>query len=349
VTSVHRKAALAVELHLVEPVGAATILALPKSERPIPAAWKELGGADIAQVFIDQIRSKVSVLTAEQVQDLVTKGEKITEHGSVELKKKIRANPDEEIPVSMSRVRPGQSQISYDHVRQKLLELLDAIAASPKDVVTRFLAGDRLKGFLSPSGDITLTDGHHKFTALLALRGLVGMSMFGGTHVPMLFCEPRESKELFLDLRNGKHLKSPPLRFGKLENNPFRKLAADLAVKVRGEPGNYRLEGLERPLWIKGGRSQDFIEFHLARCIESALADNGYSWKPGEALKPEERAVVRKALLSLADQESFALDKVGGAVVIPEDWTKAEILEHLRIGRKKGKLKLRAEPTSGAE
>ena len=33
---------------------------------------------------------------------------------------------------------------------------------------------------------------------------------------------PRESKELFLDLRNGKHLKSPPLRFGKLENNPFR-------------------------------------------------------------------------------------------------------------------------------
>lgn len=348
-TRVQRQPAPVVELRLVEPLAPGTVQPQPKSERPIPSAWKELGGADIARAFIDQVRAKVAPLSADQIKDLVVKGEKITEHGSVELRRKITAKPDEEVPISMSRVRPGQSQISYDHVRVKLLELLDAIATSPKDVVSRFLAGDRLKGFLSKSGDVTLVDGHHKFTAVLALRGLVGMSMFGGTHMPMLFCEPRESKELFLDLRNGKHLKNPPLRFGKLENNPFRKLAADLAVKVRGEPGNYRLEGLERPLWIKGGRSQDFVEFYLARCIENALADNGYSWKPGEALKPEERAVVRKALLSLADQETFALDKVGGAVVIPEDWTKAEILEHLRIGRKKGKLKLRAEPTSGAE
>ena len=348
-TSVHKKAPPSVELRLVEPVALGTVLPLPKAERPIPSAWKELGAADIARAFIDQVRAKVAPLNAEQVKDLVVKGEKITEHGSVELKRKIRAKPDEEMPISMSRVRPGQSQISYDHVRVKLLELLDAIATSPKDVVSRFLAGDRLKGFLSKSGDVTLVDGHHKFAAVLALRGLVGMSMFGGTHMPMLFCEPRDSSELFLDLRNGKHLKNPPLRFGKLENNPFRKLAADLAVKVRGEPGNYRLEGLERPLWIKGTRSQDFVEFYLARCIESALADNGYSWKPGEALKPEERAVVRKALISLADNDSFALDKVGGAVVIPEDWTKAEILEHLRIGRKKGKLKLTAEPASGAQ
>lgn len=348
-TSVHRKVAPGVELRLVDAVAPGTVHELPKAERPIPSAWKELGAADIARAFIEQVRAKVAPLSAEQMKDLVVKGEKITEQGSVELKRKIRAKPDEEVPISMSRVRPGQSQISYDHVRVKLLELLDAIATSPKDVVSRFLAGDRLKGFLSKSGDVTLVDGHHKFAAVLALRGLVGMSMFGGTHMPMLFCEPRESSELFLDLRNGKHLKNPPLRFGKLENNPFRKLAADLAVKVRGEPGNYRLEGLERPLWIKGTRSQDFVEFYLARCIENALADHGFSWKPGEALGPEERAVVRQALIGLADKDSFALDKVGGAVVIPEDWTKAEILEHLRIGRKKGKLKLKSEPASGAQ
>lgn len=314
------------------------------TEVPIPSAWKDLAGADLAELFLDRLRERVAPLDAKAIQDLVKRGEKVTREGAHDLrKKKLNATPGQEIPLSMSRVRPGQTQISYDHVRTKLLELLDALKASPKDVISRFLAGDRLTGFVSASGhEVILTDGHHKFTALLALRGLVGMSMFGGTHIPMLFTEERP---LYLEHRGAKKAsKAPPSGFAALEDNPYRKLAAELAVKLRGGPGEYRLEGFEHPLWIKGPGASDFIEFYLAARIEAALKKAHLSWEPGTKLSGEGRAVVRATLKEMADPQTQALDENRGAIFIPADWTKAEVLAHLKVGRKRGRLKLVGAP-----
>src|SRR5262249_10872823 len=159
----------------------------------------------------------------------------------------------------------------------------------PKDIVTRFLAGDRLRGFVAENGkDVVIIDGHHKLTALLALRGLVGASMFGGTHVPVLFCEERP---LYLVQRDGTVRKKAVKSFAKLEDNPFRKLAADLALRVRGEPGAYRIEGPDGSLWIKGPRAEEYVEFRLALVLERAFEKAGITWTPDQKLTDRMRKV----------------------------------------------------------
>jgi hypothetical protein len=304
-----------------------------------PASGWVAPASDLTRIFIDHLAARVRALDADAIRSLVDRGETLTRKAAT-TKMRIRsAGPDEDVPVALACLFPGQTQISYDRVREKILDLLEAIASSPKDVIGRFLAGERLRGYLSKSEKkVVIVDGHHKLMALLALRGLVGASMFGGTHVPLLLTEPRD---LFLEMRDGTVKKKPPKSFAALEDNPFRKLAADLALKVRGWPDAIRLDGPERPLWIKGPNAEEYVDFRIAGIIERAFRKAGCAWSSGQPLSPGLRRIAREALSAAADEGTLSLDSRSGAILIPEDWTMDQASTHLRVGRKKGKLRLR--------
>src|SRR5262249_46644952 len=146
---------------------------------------------------------------------------------------------------------------------------------------------------------------------IFALRGLVGASMFGGTHVPLQICEPRR---LFLEMRDGTVKKKPPKAFADLEDNPYRKLAADLALRVRGWPNSVRFEGPNEPLWIKGPNAESYIDFVIARVVERAFRKIGCTWTPGQAMTEKLRSIAHNAICAIADEKSGAIDGQRGAI-----------------------------------
>lgn len=308
-----------------------------KQEPPVPSGWIGIGAADAVQVFLGALEEKIAKMDATAIRDLVAAGEGLSKKSTRLQKHRIRARIGEEIPLAISRIRPGQVQISWDHVRDKLLELLTAMRESPKDVIARFLAGERLAAFVDEKdGDVILVDGHHKLSAIFALRGLVGASMFGGTHVPVML---REERPLFLEDVDGKIAKSAPSEFAALENNPFRKLAAQTCLKIKMVDDEPTFSGSENPLWIKSPLAEEFIEFRLARIMRRALEKAGITWTPGTDLDAAGRAVVRRALLEDADEDTHALDESSYVLLVPEDWTRSQVESRLSIGRKRGKLR----------
>ncbi len=109
-------------------------------------------------------------------------------------------------------------------------------------------------------------------------------------------------KLAYLSTREGQLRSEAPARFADLQDNPYRFMASLLTGKIEiaekgGGKNDLVLRGGDPPVWLKVlGQAPDFIEFHLARIVESAFTELGRAYVPGQPLTDDDRAIARYAL-----------------------------------------------------
>jgi hypothetical protein len=251
--------------------------------------------------------------------------------------------------VPLAMLRPGQVQLSLDHVRDKMLRLvgrLEKSSAGERSLIRE----DELTVAVAAGGrTLLLSDGHHKAAAMKALLGLVGTgpsplvpvtvktNLRHSSDAEAAARLGRPHQMVSLRMRSGAIAREIPEGFSELEDNPYRHLASRLGAKARRSgPGKrtVSIKGAARPLFVKGPAAPDFVEFAIARIFERALP----GWR-GPKISGRDRETLRRALL--AARESGAQPELESLLLVPLGLGLDELRARLRIGRKRGKLKLR--------
>lgn len=282
-------------------------------------------------------------------------------------------------------LRPGQTQLSFDHAVPKMAKLARKILERKPSDVSELFGKEDFPVVVGPDGQqAILRDGHHKLTAILGLsalvHGMLGTGTAASSHtalgvgkewrklaevipppteleVPVyvagqeagiaagdpparreadflsVFDDPNRYSPLYLTRRDGSVASVPPRRISELEDNPFRKLAAELVGKFSwGKDGAPKLDSKNpSPLWLKGPDAPEFVEFYLAEVLEAACRDKGFAYEPGQALSPGMLGSFREALAAAQDAEhpilqkviafegEVAIDDLGGALKLLRD------------------------------
>jgi hypothetical protein len=278
--------------------------------------------------------------------------------------------------IPLNQLVPGQTQISWDNVRQKMLALVEQFSRRRAELAhekaqpagTRHLlsAEEPMEGAITEDGTLAeLTDNNHHAAALRALETIVeGMlakvppgqrppcatryklelvrDLFGGDGVPLVPVTITAHDKRYLRMRNGTKVDAPPRLFSKLEDNPFRYLASQLCgkVTVEGKQGKewIRVHGAEHPAWLKvTDDAPDFIEFLIAEVLEAAFKRFGLTYDPRQKLTNQQRLVARYALLEVKKDTTHPLHEIiSGIGVVLGNHPRTHFDEKLKL--KNGKV-----------
>lgn len=126
------------------------------------------------------------------------------------------------------------------------------------------------------------------------------------------FDDPHAYSPLYLRRRDGSVASAPPRRFGELQDNPYRRLAAELVAKLEWtDSGAPKLEGnLDAPLWLKGPDAPEFVEFYIAELLEREADRLNFVYQAGAEVPEEVRAAFRVAMAKAQDAEHPVLQKI---------------------------------------
>lgn len=138
-----------------------------------------------------------------------------------------------------------------------------------------------------------------------------------------------------------------PTEFSQLDDNPFRFLASATKIKVERTGDGRRDFELETKseadaLWIKPPSAPDFIEFHIGKIFRAAFAEAGQTYDPKRGLSADDRQMLRAALIAARDDmEHPSHDVLQSIVIKPDDISVEDFKDHIKVGRKKGHVRLK--------
>lgn len=245
-------------------------------------------------------------------------------------------------------IRPGQVELSWDHVRDKVADLARRAAEGS---VLSGVQSDDFPVVVGPGGRfLTLLDGHHKLASLLLISELVERLCQGarlrnpvrsqalqavaqnipgvtalripvrvvGVHrdadeasyLRRLSRPDRGRPPIRLEDRHGRLHGAPPRRFSELADEPFRKLASDLGLKAKVKPQGPTWKGACYPLWLKLPTAPDFVEFTLGRVFARVYQRLDQPYHPQEPVHPSLRESMREELVRVHGDRSDPLHSV---------------------------------------
>lgn len=332
---------------------------------------------DIATDHLDlvHLRRELEARTCDELRAWVDRGEleaRRVEADDVDtLLSNARAGDTLSVPAHV--LVPGQSQVSFDRVREQLVKFfgrLDGRTPAQIHALAEELGLIEVPGIILPGARrVILPDRNHNVTALFALKGWLASapldtrgsrarsalaSVFLGprarvtVHVDStLAAEPEGVAEqalrrrLYFVHRDGTVPAVRPTRFAALEDNPFRALASRTRVKVKKTGDGKRdftLSASEALVWLKGPDAPEFVELHVGAVYERAMSAAGARWDGRRALSAPEVDLLRTALAAACNDPAHpSADVLGELVVIPSHSANLSALRALlRIGRKKG-------------
>lgn len=270
---------------------------------------------------------------------------------------------------------PGQSQVSFDRVREQLLKFFTRLggrSAAQVRALAEELGLIEVPGIILPGAQrVILPDRNHNVTALFALKGWLSSphpdptspARHARTSLAEVFLGPQARVKVHVDSslasqpedlaertlrarlyfvrRDGTLAAARPTRFADLEDNPFRALASHTRVKVKKTGDGKRdftLSASDALLWLKGPGAPEFIELHIAAVFERALEDAGRTWSHGQRLTPTDVDTLRRALTAACNDPDHPSAKVfEELVVIPNHLANLGALRALlRVGKKRG-------------
>ncbi len=280
-------------------------------------------------------------LDGAQVQALVASAESMGKApkrwASAPWSEALRALEPGSAEVPALAIRPGQTQLGFDHAASRMAKIAKRLLEDPPKRLADLFDEKDFRGVVGPDGGFfTLTDGHHKMAALLALSALVHGVLGTGTaassrtapqvggafrklaalvpppaelRVPVFverqlsaigagepsadrlrgyleqFGPPGGLPSLYLGLRGGGEAAGPPERFSDLQDNPYRRLAAELVSTFSWDDhGAPVFKRSDRPLWLKGPDAPEYVEFHLAEVLERVSLAEGHPYVPGKPI-----------------------------------------------------------------
>ena len=227
---------------------------------------------------------------------------------------------------------------------------------------------------------VVMHDRHHHMSGLLALIGWTDQltnsghalhmgkpgpelatlqALFGG--VPQLQIKVTENLAhlseaefataaqpyLHRQTRSGGPAEVLPARMTALDDNPFRYLASQTKIKVERTGDGKRDFELEArsnatALWIKPPSAPDFVEFYVGRIFEAALQRTGRGYDPTEELSPGDLDLLRNALITARQDPDHPSHEVLQSIVIkPADVSVEGFADHIKVGRKRGHVRLK--------
>jgi hypothetical protein len=324
----------------------------------------------LAALSLHRLDQRISHMSNAEIRAAVARFEKL--YGDLSPKPLGDPKVGDVAFIPLNQLTPGQSQISWDNVRQKMLALVKRFAAAKDDPVAHVLLApdDPMEGRVAADGvHVEVTDNNHHAAALQALKVIVddllaeapksdrpstptreGLDVarwvFGGGRegVPLVPLEITNQSKRYLRTRDGKTLAEPPKRYSALEDNPFRYLASQLCGKVKvskkDDDPKIVLRGAECPVWLKVlGKAPDFIEFYIAEVLEAAFSKVGLRYDPRRPTTAVQRDVARWALLSVKDDPKNPLHEVISKLgVVAHDHPHDHILDNLAL--KNGRITL---------
>lgn len=289
-----------------------------------------------------------------------------------------------------SVISPGQVELAWDHVRDKVIDL----AVRTEAGIGAVFSPDDFPVVVGPAGRyVTLMDGHHKLAGLMVLAAMlhrlchearlrnplgvpcgallervpplrqlrVPVRIVGQekdadarSYVERLSDPTRYSPPIYLTGRNGLRADVPPSRFSDLLDNPFRKLATDLALKAKVKESGIQWKGAKEPLWIKLPTAPDFVEFSVARVLEAVFHAQDRVYDPRRPIDPELRETLRAGLVAARRNPAHPQHGVLRQIPLvespsPADSIQAAVRSVGRVGRgrqaarRKCALRLRSE------
>lgn len=285
------------------------------------------------------------------------------------------ARPGDTLSLPAHVLVPGQSQVSFDRVREQLVKFFDRLDGRSTAQI-RALAEElgliEVPGIILPGARrVVLPDRNHNVTALFALKGWLssardarwGPDLREHTSLAHVFLGPQARVKVHVDAslatlpddvaeralrrrlyfvhRDGTVPAARPTRFAELEDNPFRALASRTRVKVKKTGDGKRdftLSASEALVWLKGPDAPEFVELHIAAVFERALANAGLTWHSHRPATAAEVAVLRDALASAcSDPDHPSAHVLEALVVLPSHLANVGALRALlRVGKKKG-------------
>lgn len=338
-----------------------------------------LAAAANAPVDLAPLRARLEAATAAQVAKWVRLGEAgAAEAAPDAVVAGLRyAQPGDVLRVPATVLRPGQSQLSFDRVRDVLASFFSRLEGrSPAEVraLAEQLGQLEVPGVITAdAASVVLPDRNHHTAALFALKGWLmevnkgvrwhkapGLAalheVFLGedAHVKVTVrqtfvgrgeadAEAALRDALYFVGRDGEASAARPVRFGDLEDNPYRALATLARIKVSEDDSKkgFELKTKEIPVWIKGPNAPDFVEFYLADVFAKALCAAGRPYDGRRALTEDDAALLRDALRRAQDDEDHPGHAVLSQVlVVPEEHTDPDDLEDALKLTKKGNVKL---------
>ena len=139
----------------------------------------------VAEGLIDDIKDWFSGQPVPCVQRLVAEGERVVRRKPCAQAASVlcTSGRGEVVRVPAALIRPGQVQLSFQHVRSHVVKLVDRIAAGNFDV--EIPAADSFPGIVGPEGgSVILRDRNHHFAAFLALVGWLSREAAAGRGRP---------------------------------------------------------------------------------------------------------------------------------------------------------------------
>ncbi len=316
----------------------------PALRGPRPPTGADPQGAQ----FVRRLRS----LTGDAVRALVQWAEAAARPPTSVVRTELRhSRGGMSVHVPVSCLWCGQTQLSFDHVATKMARFARALLGCPQSLSSLLRPYD-FPVVVGPGGRFcVLRDGHHKVAALMALSALVHRARpaNGDPREPLLrlaqslprpeqldipawveaqgaavpfgvFWETLRDPErfappLFLNVRGSAPASNePPRSFAELVDNPYRKLAADLVGKFEVRGDRLLTRNAARPLWLKGPRAPDYIEFHVAEVLERICDEHGYAYTPGRSIPPDLRRSFATGLRRARNDEPRFAD-----IIVPDD------------------------------
>lgn len=350
-----------------------------QNARPLRAGLRAKAAGPID---LEPLRAWIDNQSAARIAKLVKKGEAEIDKLAEEPVNLKWAKPGDEIRMPASQLRPGQSQISFDRAREQLSKFFNRLNGhTPEDVRTLAEALGLLEvpGIVTADArTVVLPDRNHTFTALLALKGWLTDSTQGlrwhrdptlvalhkvflgpDAHVKVhieqslagedeAVAESQLRSQGYYQNRDGTAAALGVRRFSELEDNPYRGLVTAGRIKVvPGDEGkrDFELKGKQLPIWLKDPTAPDFVEFYIAEVFATALVAAGRPYDGCRALSDEDAVLLRDALRRVqADPEHPRHEVLSKILVVPEHLTNEHKLKDaLRVGRKKGRVKLSKE------
>lgn len=149
--------------------GAANAASVPPSQALIGAAAAR-PNASPAELLLDVVER----LDGSAIHRLVAKADKARPKKAPWAKSLAKMEIGEVRPVSVMALRPGQTQLSFDHAAYKMVGFVEDLLKKAPDDVGALFDPDDFPVVVGPDGRFALLrDGHHKLSGLMALSALV--------------------------------------------------------------------------------------------------------------------------------------------------------------------------------